>query len=252
MYVYKFVDYKENIIYIGKTSDIFRRMKQHFNGKGHLPKECYKDTFEIYYIELDGKTNMDIYETYLINKYIPKYNKEKQFNEKLDNHNNNEFINIEEIEWKPLYFRFRQKGIEIKKTPFSYEFFNRDYMDREKCEKLLEYNYYLLKYQTAFIKKYAPSLHNNLQNTLMNICKDIKENNNFNIENSCFDEPLDISKNECYEWVAITKNTLNKYNKLYIEQLIKYDLLYKLNDELYGIVALTPYSLSIMEEKYDY
>ena len=85
MYVYKFVDYTDTIIYIGKTEDIDRRMKQHFNGKGHLDKECYDSVCEIYYIKLDGKTNMDIYETYLINKYRPKYNKEKQFNENLDN-----------------------------------------------------------------------------------------------------------------------------------------------------------------------
>ena len=41
-YVYRFLDSKGDIIYVGKTVNIDLRMQQHFGDKGHLSKECYK------------------------------------------------------------------------------------------------------------------------------------------------------------------------------------------------------------------
>ena len=39
-YVYRFIDGKGNIIYVGKTVNINSRMQQHFSN-GHLDKQCY-------------------------------------------------------------------------------------------------------------------------------------------------------------------------------------------------------------------
>ena len=64
-YVYKFIDYRDKIIYIGKTNNIEYRIKQHFSKNGHLPKKCYEYAKEIWFIEVNGKTNVDIYETFL-------------------------------------------------------------------------------------------------------------------------------------------------------------------------------------------
>ncbi len=74
-YTYRFVDNKGEIIYIGKTVDINRRMGEHFGGKGHLAKECYSSTARIDYQKHKTESDSLIAETYLITKYNPKYNK---------------------------------------------------------------------------------------------------------------------------------------------------------------------------------
>ena len=48
-YCYRFKDINNNIIYVGKTVDINKRMAQHFWGKGHLDKSCYKSVAVIEY-----------------------------------------------------------------------------------------------------------------------------------------------------------------------------------------------------------
>lgn len=74
-YIYKFVDINDEIIYIGKSKNILNRISQHFK-KGHLQEECYTNTKKIYYHAFNTQMDMDVYEIYYINKYLPKYNTE--------------------------------------------------------------------------------------------------------------------------------------------------------------------------------
>ena len=74
-YVYRFLDSKGNIIYIGKTVNINLRMQQHFSDKGHLSKECYNTVCRIEYQKHKTESDALIMETYYITKYSPKYNK---------------------------------------------------------------------------------------------------------------------------------------------------------------------------------
>ena len=75
-YVYCFKDSKDTIIYIGKTCrKLDSRMEEHFGGKGHLDKQCYKDTCRIEYLKFKTDADSLLVETYLINKYRPQYNK---------------------------------------------------------------------------------------------------------------------------------------------------------------------------------
>ena len=74
-YVYRFIDGKGNIIYVGKTVNINNRMQQHFSDKGHLPKECYNSVAKIEYQRYKTESDSLIMETYYITKYSPKYNK---------------------------------------------------------------------------------------------------------------------------------------------------------------------------------
>lgn len=76
-YVYRFIDGKGNIIYVGKTVDINNRMQQHFSN-GHLPKECYNSVAKIEYQKYKTESDSLIMETYYITKYSPKYNKLQQ------------------------------------------------------------------------------------------------------------------------------------------------------------------------------
>ena len=76
-YVYRFLDADGNIIYIGKTNNIEKRMSnQHFSSSGHLTRECYVGTDSIGYAELKSDNAMRIYEIYLISKHKPLYNQE--------------------------------------------------------------------------------------------------------------------------------------------------------------------------------
>ena len=75
-YVYRFLNEKDNTIYIGKTCrKLESRMEEHFGGKGHLDKECYRSTYRIEYLKFKTDADSLLVETYLINKYRPQYNK---------------------------------------------------------------------------------------------------------------------------------------------------------------------------------
>ena len=73
-YVYRFLDSKGNIIYVGKTVNMDNRMQSHFT-KGHLSKECYNSVAKIEYQKYKTESDSLIMETYYITKYSPKYNK---------------------------------------------------------------------------------------------------------------------------------------------------------------------------------
>ena len=75
--VYRFIDGKGNIIYVGKTVNINNRMQQHFSN-GHLPKECYNSVAKIEYQKYKTESDSLIMETYYITKYSPRYNKLQQ------------------------------------------------------------------------------------------------------------------------------------------------------------------------------
>ena len=100
-YVYRFIDEKGNIIYVGKTVNINNRMQQHFSDKGHLPKECYREVAKIECIKWATKSDAQIMEVYYINKYKPKYNKQDKRLDQLT-------LVLEEKEWKTYEVLKRQ------------------------------------------------------------------------------------------------------------------------------------------------
>ena len=84
-YVYRFLDKDNNIIYIGKTNNLSRRMNgQHFSHRGHLVRECYIETEKIEYSQYKSSNMMSIYEIFLINKHTPRYNQEFNYDEGID------------------------------------------------------------------------------------------------------------------------------------------------------------------------
>ena len=102
-YVYRFIDGKGNIIYVGKTVNINSRMQQHFSN-GHLPKECYNAVCRIEYQKHKTESDALIMETYYITKYSPKYNK-------LGQSRDVPTITFDEKNWK-IYKEF--KPVQIK------------------------------------------------------------------------------------------------------------------------------------------
>lgn len=84
LYIYIFLDNDENILYIGKTTQLRGRMIQHFYIEV-VEKEIWKKQINlenIILLECKNATDLELYETYLINKYNPLHNKDKVFNNK--------------------------------------------------------------------------------------------------------------------------------------------------------------------------
>ena len=105
---YKFLDDMAQTIYIGSSKNIHRRLfSQHFK-KGHLPKECYDSTAKIEIIKTKDYATALALEIWLIDKYIPKFNKKDK---RKDIFNKTKFENQEYYEnlerWK-LYYTFRE------------------------------------------------------------------------------------------------------------------------------------------------
>ena len=77
--VYRFLNDKNEVIYIGKAKDLKKRL----NGHNHLNEECYVETSKIEYISFKTEDDMNFAERYFIMKFNPKYNvvlSDKDFN----------------------------------------------------------------------------------------------------------------------------------------------------------------------------
>lgn len=74
MFIYKFIDSDNKVIYIGKTKDLKRRLRQH-----KREKEWFNEVNKIYFAECLNETDLNIYEVYFINKYTPIYNKKENY-----------------------------------------------------------------------------------------------------------------------------------------------------------------------------
>jgi hypothetical protein len=106
-YIYRFKNNDDEIIYVGKTGNIKYRMNQHFTA-GHLPKECYDAVKEIEFVKLSSNTEMDIYETYFINKYNPKYNTVNTYNEKC-------LLELPEVYWQLFSSNNKDRYLDIER-----------------------------------------------------------------------------------------------------------------------------------------
>ena len=104
-YVYRFLDKDNNVIYIGRTNNINRRiLREHFTTNTHLAAQCYFETEKVEYVKFQNESEQVVYEASLINLERPKYN--KQFND-----NGEIKIEIPDFEWTEFEWEFyRTKG----------------------------------------------------------------------------------------------------------------------------------------------
>lgn len=80
-YVYCFYDSEQNLLYIGKTITLKKRMSYHF-AKDALIIEPWRqriDRSNIVLHKCNNLVDLEIYETYFINKYNPVHNQEKVY-----------------------------------------------------------------------------------------------------------------------------------------------------------------------------
>lgn len=128
-YIYKYVQ-NNKIIYIGQTTDLERRIKEH-------TKDKLKDfKGQIYYFECPNKTSMDSWEYMLINKYHPQYNSALN--------NLKEKINIKEPEWVLFLIKSYEEKPEYKSNIIDITSF----IKKEKKQKdIIQFN------QQSFLPK---------------------------------------------------------------------------------------------------
>lgn len=53
-FVYRFKNKDNDIIYVGGTISLERRLKEHFCVTGHLPQECYQETTGVGFLAFEN------------------------------------------------------------------------------------------------------------------------------------------------------------------------------------------------------
>lgn len=140
-YIYRFINYDDVVIYIGKTGNIKNRMRQHFT-RGHLPPECYEQIARIEYAKVGTEYNAEIYETFYIETYHPIFNTDKKYKEKSDDIR----VEMPKIKWEPLYFERCDTGILFHEPNIPLLYLNPGLRHFEQIKEVMSMNLRVIKY----------------------------------------------------------------------------------------------------------
>ena len=87
-YVYRFIDKNSQTLYVGKTVDLDKRMREHWSKNSHLKKQGRGDVYEkvqrIEYIKYRTELEALQKELEYINYYKPRYNKASKIKQIID------------------------------------------------------------------------------------------------------------------------------------------------------------------------
>ena len=120
-YVYRFLDKKKNIIYVGKSK---QDLEQRFRGHLHLPDACYDLTYKIEYIECATESDMSIKEIYYINKY----------------RHDGDFFNVLDTTDVPVSVEFKDKWKQYKGPLGTHFHHSINYLKGYSAQKEVRYN----------------------------------------------------------------------------------------------------------------
>lgn len=251
-YIYKFINYEGNIIYVGKTGDIKKRMKQHFGPRPHLPKECYEQVYKIYYASVSSKYNAEFLETFFINKYHPIYNTDKKYKED----ENDLKVDIKEPEWKELLFLRAKTKNHLPSIDFldtNPPYFKKGIIINESIEIAFSYNFSKLNYYHYEFKHLCPTfLHLLKEDT-----KQIKELYKYaklhiNIEECNLDESLTtpIEKQIEEHYLAFNLGKIKELSKIVpdFNLMLKYGFAECLAEDIFIVKMITPFLLRQVEK----
>ena len=233
-YVYYFLNYDDEIIYVGRTNDIKRRMKEHFV-KGHLDKSCYEEVNKIMFAKVnDSKYDTEICETLLINKYKPKYNKEKVFFE----NNKKTSYSLIDLNFKELTVYFLDNSFNLSLNDFKYPCYLSDLSNQDRCKNLIDYNLGNLKHRKGIYKNLNKDIYKEnryIYSTLIKIYEYIGKNICY--EKSNIDEPINDNGELSLSYVTFNIDILNKL-KLDIKTIaliIQCGFIFHITDSLYAV-----------------
>ncbi|MFW6009402.1 MAG: GIY-YIG nuclease family protein [archaeon] len=121
--IYKFLNKRNEIIYIGMAADLHKRISMHYSTSSHLEQECYDETTKILYCSLGNihRKELELIEIRLINKFKPKYNSYKTKNKEYNFIHEMPTLTFEILEtskvreWiKKQYQKYKQENDELK------------------------------------------------------------------------------------------------------------------------------------------
>lgn len=251
-YIYKFINYEDEIIYIGKTGNIKKRMKQHFGPKPHLPKECYEQVYKIYYASVNSKYNAEFLETFFINKYHPIYNTDKKY--KKDE--NDLKVAIDEPYWNELLFlRTKTKNYlpSIEFLDIYPPYFKKGLMLNESIEIAFNYNFSKINYYSFEFNHLCPSFLKLLNDNT----KQIKELYKYaklhiNREECNIDESLTTPQEEQMNehYLAFNLDKIKELSKIApdFNLMLKYKFIECLTKDIFIVKMITPFLLKSVEE----
>ena len=114
-YIYKMYNNKDELLYIGKTHNLYSRMNTHFSNAILNEQPWKQKVNKIEVIELYNQYDIDIIEIYLIGKEKPKYNSDKVYENASPSFNINYKIKNKFIINNPLNVKFKNKKDTKKK-----------------------------------------------------------------------------------------------------------------------------------------
>lgn len=115
-------------LYIGKTKNLHRRLLQHSKDKW-----WFFAIDKILYFEFDNKTDMDIYEIYYINKYMPPFNSDVKNKESFSHE-------LPNIEFKELsVIEFIKFGLNSNYNKSTRPIIHMKYFELDDAEVIREY-----------------------------------------------------------------------------------------------------------------
>lgn len=205
-YVYRFLNSENEIIYVGKTSNLQNRMKQHFSDhNGHLPKDCYDNVVKIEYIELNHPIDMTIYELYYISQYKPKYNTNDILYD-----NKSDIANITEREWIHSVFVEEYKTTYKDLKLLNLDVFVNKYMLEDNSKLVLDYlgdksaslkEFYKVLKSFAIIGKVGDEFRGYTDYSINRFFKD----NDIKYRLKFYKEKFDIPRSRKYRFYVLTK-----------------------------------------------
>lgn len=244
-YVYKFINYYDEIIYVGKTRDIKTRMRQHFS-EGHLPQECYDSVKEIKYAEVGiSQYDAEVIETILINELKPQYNTDKVFMERSELSS----FKSGNLEWKNIYIEKTDFSLRVLFNKPKLDVFNTNLTDIERCTSLICYNINKIQYNKGFYNYYFNDLFEKDANLLYDIIEIYNHASwQININESDIDEYVTPQEDEICVYAAFNikdvEADLGSINSVLLA--LKYKLIFKITDEIYGIPLHNTENIKLM------
>ena len=243
-YLYYFLDYNNTIIYIGKTGNIKRRMKEHFL-QGHLPKECYDNVYQIMYACVnDSKYDTEICETLMIDKYKPIFNIDKKFNENKDKTS----FKLPDLNFKPLYIDFYDDTLEISDKILKPQYYHSKFSLSEKGDIFISYNCGNIIHKPGMFKNFSKNIYEECSEWLLDNLLKINANIKKYVElDYCdFDEPLSPSEDFFSEgYIAFNLDIFENINIpiKHILTLANSGFIFKITNDIYATPLYTKYSL---------
>ena len=107
--VYVLRDYRRKVLYVGKSTQLYQRLQSHIRSSPFGHKIAY---ITLYFVR--EPYELDIYETYAINLFKPKYNKDKAYYREMDETTRRE-LTTKRDELAELIDELRYQRRELKK-----------------------------------------------------------------------------------------------------------------------------------------